>query len=73
MQNWQGWKCLSAKPCQLVWQFFENFCKQEKPLFDKGLNALRIFGEGVLPTFANWHIWAKKKQYVVGTAFKLLY
>ena len=73
MQNCLGWQCLSAKPRQLVWQFFENFCKQGNPLFDKGLNVLEGVCEGIFPTFANWHIWAKKKQYVLGTAFKLLY
>ncbi|RDC58055.1 hypothetical protein DU508_03670 [Pedobacter chinensis] len=60
---------MSAKPCQLVWQFFEFFCKQGKLLFDKGLNVLEIFCEGVLPTFANWHIWAKEKAVRFGYCF----
>jgi len=63
---------LSAKPRQLVLQFFENFCKQGKPLFGKGLNVLEIFFEGVLPIFANWQIWANKKQYILCTASHLL-
>ncbi|TEB45762.1 hypothetical protein D0809_01785 [Flavobacterium circumlabens] len=72
MQSWQGWQSLSANPCQLVWRFFEDFCDSRKPLFNKVFGVFNLFCNGVLRVFANWHIWAKKKQYVLGTAFRLL-
>ncbi|KFF19996.1 hypothetical protein CMT89_17865 [Elizabethkingia anophelis] len=61
MQNSQRWQCLSANPRQLVRRFFENFYNYEKPLFNKGFGAFKIFLNGVLLTFANWHLWANKR------------
>ena len=72
MQNWIEWWSLSAKPCQLVWRFFENFLKCRKPLLNKGFKEFRMFSTRMKWAFANWRIWAKKKQYVSGTAFQLL-
>jgi len=52
---------------------FENFCNSEKSSFSKDFMAFRIFCYEVLRPFANWQIWAKKKQYVLCTALNALF
>jgi len=42
-QNSEVWQCLSANAYPLVWHFFENFLKCEKPLFYEVFSALDIF------------------------------
>ncbi|MDV3664675.1 hypothetical protein CMU51_11475 [Elizabethkingia anophelis] len=56
----------------MVWQFFESFYNQGNLLFSKGFGALRIFYNRVLPTFANWQIWVKKKAVRFRYCFKFI-